>query len=146
MISMVFTAQPRSTINFGGWGKPETTFIGEKPLGHASKLLLNLSTGGKLGDNKESPEGFKVVATIQDTRISNRRNWKRTVNLWSEGFNYNESALAVLVEIGLVTAKGGWYKYKEDTFRAGDFGAKLEGDPSLQEALQYAPVLWQESI
>ncbi len=143
MVSLVFTAQPRSNISFGGWGKAETTFIGERPLGHASKLLLNLAVAGKLGENKESPEGFKVIATVQDTRISNRRNWKRTLNLWSEGFDYAESALAVLVEIKAIAQKGGWYEYKDEKFRAGDFGAKLEQSEELRELVQYAPVLWQ---
>ncbi len=146
-IALLFTSQPRSTINFGSWGnQPSTTFIGERALGHASKILIELSTSTKLGKDKMSPEGVRIKAKIKDSRISPRRDWVRTFDLHTNGFNWAESALEVLAEVGLVDVNKGWYKYEGESFRADEFEKKLENWPDLREAVSLAPLLWQEGV
>ncbi len=147
-IALIFTAQPRSVISFGGFGKADTTFIGERPLGHASKILIDLKISSKIvGDDKSSPDGFKIIAEIKDSRISPRRFWKRVFHLYGDGIHWAESALEVLVEIGMVEGKGGWYQYLENkAFRASEFEEKLEEWPELREAVALAPLLWQEGL
>ena len=146
-IALVFTAQPRSTISFGGFGKADTTFIGERPLGHASKILIGFTISSHLGEDKSSPNGFNIIAEIKDSRISPRRFWKRTFHLYGDGIHWGGSALEVLVEIGMIKQKGGWYQYLENkAFRASEFEEKLEDWPELREAISLAPLLWQEGI
>ncbi len=147
-IALIFTAQPRSVISFGGFGKADTTFIGERPLGHASKILIDLKISSKIvGEDKSSPTGFKIIAEIKDSRISPRRFWKRVFHLYGDGIHWGESALEVLVEIGMVAQKGGWYQYLEHkAFRASEFEEKLEDWPELREAIALAPLLWQEGL
>jgi recombination protein RecA len=146
-IALVLTNQPRQRIELGKWGRPDLTWIGERPLGHASKVLINFEWVSQLGKDVNSPNGFRILSTILDTRISNRRGWKRTFDLYYEGgLDWHGSALDVLTEIGLVEFKGGWFSYQGKPFRRSGFPEKLEEWPELRDAVQLAPLLWTEGL
>ncbi len=137
-IGLVLVVQPRNTINFGSWGKPKMTWLGERAIGHASMTILSLEEKGKLGDDANSPIGFSIMATLEDTRIAGeeRKGWRRTFDFYSAtGIDFFGSALDVLVEKKVVTYRGGWYNFEDTKFRRDDFEAEFTSNGKMGEAL-----------
>ena len=138
-IALVITCQPKMKIEFGKWGRPGITWIGERAIGHASWMIIGLEEQGKIGEDPNSPVGFHVMATLMDTRIADkeRKGWRRTFDFYSAtGVDWFSSALDVLLEKKVVNFNGGWYRFGEGKpFRRAQFEEQMETVPELTEAL-----------
>lgn len=140
-IGLVLTAQPRMKIEFGRWGQPGTTWMGERALGHAAQTVLLLEEQQKIGDDPNSPTGYRIQVTLKDTRIAGkaRRGWRRTVDFYNDtGFDYWGSVADVLTDpqVKLLKYNNGWYYWKDEKpFRRKDIATKMEEWPPLTEAL-----------
>lgn len=140
-IGLVLTAQPRQKLEFGKWGRPEVTWMGERALGHAASTMLLLEEQQKIGDDPNSPEGYRVLVTAKDTRISGvrRKGWRRTVDFYSDrGFDYYGSLIDLMVDqqVQLLKYKNGWYTWQDGKpFRRKDIEQKLDESPDLLEAI-----------
>ncbi len=147
-IGLIVTTQPRKKINIGAWGTPPPSWLGEDALGHAAMTTIRLQEKAKFGPDPASPIGHSILATLIDTRIAGctdptcqkctRKDFERTFNFFdATGPDFYGSALDVLMECGVVTLGGGWYKYKDEEkgFRAADFEKKLETTPEILDDL-----------
>lgn len=140
-IGLILTSQPRQKLEFGRWGRPEVTWMGERALGHAASTILLLEEQQKIGDDPNSPEGYRILVTNKDTRIAGvgRKGWRRTVDFYSAtGFDYYGSLVDLLIdpEVKLLSYKSGWYTWRDNKpFRRKDITEKLEEWPELVEAI-----------
>ena len=109
--------------------------------------ILSLEEKGKLGEDANSPVGFSIMATLEDTRIAGeeRKGWRRTFDFYSAtGIDFFGSALDMLLEKKVVTYRGGWYAFGEDKFRRDDFEEQFGSNPKLAEAL--ASIIGREKV
>lgn len=146
-IGLVIVSQPRQRINIGHWGRPERSWLGEDPLGHAAMTTILLEEKGKIGEDPKSPLGYHIMATNVDTRIAGcdqpeclrhrRKEFRRDFEFYSAtGPDYYGSALDVLQEEKVVSYKNGWYTFEDrKPFRRKEMQERMEEWPELKEAL-----------
>jgi recombination protein RecA len=146
-VALVFTSQPRMKISLGKWGKPETSWLGKDPLGHASMTTLLLEEQKKFGEDRNSPIGHVIMATLVDTRIAGctipdcqecrRKGFRRTFDFYgATGPDFFGSALNVLQEEKVVTYNKGWYTFRDSKpFRLSEMEEKCAESPEMLDAL-----------
>lgn len=147
-IGLIVTTQPRQKIQLGAFVQPPMSWLGESALGHAAMTTIRLQEKAKFGDDPASPIGHTILATLIDTRIAGctdpdcrgctRKDFQRTFEFFdATGPDFYGSALDVLLECGVLSYGGGWYKYRDETkgFRRDDFEKKLEETPEILDDL-----------
>ncbi len=146
-IGLVITTQPRQKIRLGSFVPPPLSWLGEDPLGHAAMTTIHLEEKGIIGD-KASPISHEILATLIDTRIAGctdkdcktctRKDFKRTFDFFdATGTDFFASAMDVLLECGIISSAGGWFKYldEEKGFRRDDFAQKMDEQPEILDML-----------
>ena len=146
-IGLVITSQPRQKIELGGFGRPKKHWLGEDPLGHAAMTTIYLEQKRYFGEDKASPIGHTITATLIDTRIAGckekecqkctRKDFRRDFDFYdATGPDFFSSMLDVLQEVKVINYTNGWYKYKDmKTFRRDDFEERVAEWPELLEDL-----------
>ncbi len=147
-IGLVITTQPRQKIKLGAFIPPPPSWLGEDALGHAALTTIRLEAKQKFGPDPASPIGHGVLATLIDTRIAGctvpecrtcvRKDFQRTFNFFdATGPDFYGSALDVLLECGVLSYGGGWFKYRDEEkgFRRDDFEQKIESTPEILDDL-----------
>lgn len=147
-IALVFVNQLRHKIEFGSWGKPQMVQLGEKSVNYWTSLKIMLEQASLItpGDKKGAdPIGANIRVGILDSRISPRKRWQRVIALdFLKGFETEQAALDVLLEIGAITVKGSFcYFDGSKGFYRKDWPAFRKEHPELEDFLQAAPTLWQ---
>ena len=149
-IALIFVNQLRHKIEFNSWGgKPQMVQLGEKSVNYWTSLKIMLEQASLIypGGRKEAdPTGANIRVGILDSRISPRKRWQRVIALdFLKGFETEQSALDVLLEIGAITVRGSFcYFDGSKGFYRKDWPAFRAEHPELEDFLSAAPTLWQE--
>lgn len=98
---------------------------------HASvRLELLKSTPIKL-EGKERPIGVTLRTKVAKNSIAPPFGEAEIELFWGKGIDPYSGLLDIAVDLGIVEKAGAWFKYKESSFHARDFGAVIVENPEI---------------
>jgi len=113
-VVFIFINQVRS--NIGGWGSPEVT-SGGKGLRFAASVRIKMKHKGLLKDGDEVV-GTRIEATVVKNKFAPPHK-SATFIIDGDGINDSENEAEWLVETGVLTKNGAFYKIGEEVYAHG---------------------------
>ena len=156
-IALVIINQNREDVSigpFGGSSSGGSRMIAEKPLGFHASLIIDMSKGSELREDKadkKSPSyGIMARTKVTKNKCSNPFGRAEIMCTFDHGFDQPHALFSVAVKIGMVEKNRGWYKMPgvEDAFHEGDFIDILEDTPGLAQKITDASyaAIWPSNV
>ena len=157
-ITLVIVNQNRELVEtgpFAGTGNETSTMIAKRPLQFHASVIIDVRKGSELRLDKtdaNSPSyGITTRMKVVKNKCSNPFGKAEVRCLFDSGFDDDYGHFQLALKIGMITAKGSWYKMPDiddNSFHAADFGEVLADNEGLREriALAVRKELWQPSV
>lgn len=142
-ILLVFINQEKERIGgFSSWSKaPAKTMIGEHPLGFHSSVILHckqIDILKRKRNSREEPYAIRAMVRVKKNKKAAPFSEAEVVIRFDTGIDKLQSILSVAFALDIVVKDKGWCKYGDKRFRDSQFGAILEENPGIMEALEKA--------